>query len=200
MRFRLASLMALLATTALVHAANIITSTGPSPFGFAGQAVFVTGWTQAAVYTNVTIVMALEDNSSGGPIGGVEGTVYLMIKSGRAPPQPTRWPHPLRSRASPIRSRRVRCSLGSRFRRAIIMSCWSQPTRARRPCLWQERAAQMSSRQELQLRFWAQPTRHQPPFIRLPPVLPWARRKAVFLSPSLATRQQRYRRRLCRRP
>jgi hypothetical protein len=82
MRCRFTVLMALLATTALVHAANVISASGPSPFGFGNQAVFVLGWSQGVVYTNVTITMPLEDNSSGGPIGGVEGTVYLMNQIG----------------------------------------------------------------------------------------------------------------------
>jgi hypothetical protein len=82
MRFRFAPLMALLATTALVHAANVINATGPSPFFFGGQAVFVAAWSQGAAYTNVTITMPLEDRSNGGPIGGVEGTVYLMNQIG----------------------------------------------------------------------------------------------------------------------
>jgi hypothetical protein len=82
MRFRFASLMILLATTAFAHAANVINATSPSPFSFGNQAVFVTAWAQGAVYTNVTITMPLEDNSSGGPIGGVEGTVYLMNQIG----------------------------------------------------------------------------------------------------------------------
>jgi hypothetical protein len=79
MRFRFALLTALLATTALVHAANIISSSGPSPFGFGNQAVFVLGWSQGAAYTNVTITMPLEDNTAG---GGIEGTVYLMNQIG----------------------------------------------------------------------------------------------------------------------
>jgi hypothetical protein len=82
MRFRLASLMALVATTALVQAANVINATGPSSVFFGNQAVFVLGWSQGAAYTNVTITMPLEDNTSGGPIGGVEGTVYLMNQIG----------------------------------------------------------------------------------------------------------------------
>ena len=60
-----------------VHAATMLDVTGPSPFGFANQSVIVTAWTQAGTYSNVTITAPLEDNSSGGPIGGVEGVVYL---------------------------------------------------------------------------------------------------------------------------
>jgi hypothetical protein len=78
MRLRFASLMALLATASLVDAANIINATGPSPFGFGNAGVFVTAWAQGVAYANVSIAMPLEDLSSGGPIGGVEGTIYLM--------------------------------------------------------------------------------------------------------------------------
>jgi hypothetical protein len=82
MRFRLASLMALAATTPLAYAANVVNITGPSPFGFTTTLAKLAAWTQGAVYTNVTIRMPLEDNSSGGPIAGVEGTVYLMNQIG----------------------------------------------------------------------------------------------------------------------
>jgi hypothetical protein len=82
MRFRLASLMALLATAAFVNATTIINATGPSPFGFGNASVLVTAWTQGAVYTNVSITMPLRDDSPGLPIGGVEGTVYLTTQIG----------------------------------------------------------------------------------------------------------------------
>lgn len=59
------------------QAVTIYDVTGPSPFGFANQTVLVEGWSQTALYNNVTITAPLEDNSSGGPIAGVEGTVYL---------------------------------------------------------------------------------------------------------------------------
>lgn len=64
------------------HAATIYDVTGPSPFGFANQTVLVEAWNQAAIYNNVTITAPLEDNSSGGPIGGIEGTVYLTTRIG----------------------------------------------------------------------------------------------------------------------
>lgn len=64
------------------QAATIYSVTGPSPFGFANQTVLVEAWSQAAFYNNVTITAPLEDNSSGGPIGGVEGTVYLTNRIG----------------------------------------------------------------------------------------------------------------------
>ena len=64
------------------QAATIYDVTGPSPFGFANQTVLVEGWSQVALYNNVTITAPLEDNSSGGPIGGVEGTVYLTNRIG----------------------------------------------------------------------------------------------------------------------
>ena len=73
----------LLLTAVAAHAATTIYDvTGPSPFGFANQTVLVEGWSQNALYNNVTITAPLEDNSSGGPIGGVEGTVYLTNSIG----------------------------------------------------------------------------------------------------------------------
>ena len=71
-----------LATAGVGHAANVLTITGPAPFGFANQIVMVEAWSQSATYTNVSITLPLEDNSVGGPIGGVEGTVYLMNQIG----------------------------------------------------------------------------------------------------------------------
>ena len=68
----------ILFTAVAANAATIFDVTGPSPFGFANQSVLVTGWRQLATYNSVTITAPLEDNSSGGPIGGVEGVVYLM--------------------------------------------------------------------------------------------------------------------------
>src|ERR1700689_1855570 len=63
-------------------APNIIFTTGTSPFGFTGQPAFVMGWNQSLGYTNVTITAPLEDNTAAGPIGGTEGTVYLMNQVG----------------------------------------------------------------------------------------------------------------------
>jgi hypothetical protein len=74
---RLLILVALLASAPLATAATVFNVTGPSPFGFANQQVLVEGWQQNALYNNVTITAPLEDNTSGGPIAGVEGTVYL---------------------------------------------------------------------------------------------------------------------------
>lgn len=72
----------LLAAVAAHAATTIYGVSGPSPFGFANQTVLVEGWYQNALYNNVTITAPLEDNSSGGPIGGVEGTVYLTNSIG----------------------------------------------------------------------------------------------------------------------
>jgi hypothetical protein len=78
-RMRRSSLLAvILFTAAAANAATIFNVTGPSPFGFANQTVLVTGWSQLATYNNVTITAPLEDNSSGGPIAGTEGVVYLV--------------------------------------------------------------------------------------------------------------------------
>ena len=80
---KIALFFVLLLAAAAAHAATTIYNvTGPSPFGFANQTVLVEGWYQNAVYNNVTITAPLEDNSSGGPIGGTEGTVYLTNKIG----------------------------------------------------------------------------------------------------------------------
>ena len=75
--------LVVLLTAVAAHAATTIYGvSGPSPFGFANQTVLVEGWNQNALYNNVTITAPLEDNSSGGPIGGVEGTVYLTNSIG----------------------------------------------------------------------------------------------------------------------
>lgn len=72
----------LLLTAAAAHAVTIYDVSGPSPFGFANQTVLVEAWRQNALYNNVTITAPLEDNSNGGPIAGVEGTVYLTNSIG----------------------------------------------------------------------------------------------------------------------
>ena len=72
----------LLMAPVAAHAATIYDVSGPGPFGFANQTVLVEGWNQNALYNNVTITAPLEDNSSGGPIAGVEGTVYLTNRIG----------------------------------------------------------------------------------------------------------------------
>lgn len=79
---RLTTLAVLLASTSALHAGNLLTVTGTSPSGFYNQTSFVWGWSQAATYTNVTITMPLEDETTPNPIGGVEGTVYLMNQIG----------------------------------------------------------------------------------------------------------------------
>ena len=77
----------LLATLGLVlagsaQAANIYNVTGPSPFGFQNQHVLYVSWSQSITYTNVSISVPLQDGSSGGPIAGVEGTMYLVNQIG----------------------------------------------------------------------------------------------------------------------
>ncbi len=79
---KIALVFVLLMAPVAAHAVTIYDVTGPSPFGFANQTVLVEGWSQNALYNNVTITAPLEDNSSGGPIGGVEGTVYLKNRIG----------------------------------------------------------------------------------------------------------------------
>jgi hypothetical protein len=75
------AIMACLAFSAVTHAANIFTLSGPSPFGFGGFALQMQSWNQTTTYTNVSITMPLAD-LSGPPIAGVEGTVYLMRQIG----------------------------------------------------------------------------------------------------------------------
>jgi hypothetical protein len=60
--------------------------TAPSGLGFSDTAQAV-GFQTTAFYTNVTISMPLLDGSSGAPIGGTEGTAYLVnaINTGAAP-------------------------------------------------------------------------------------------------------------------
>jgi len=71
---------ALLASSAL-PAANIITVTGSSGFGFSGTVV-VEGWSQTVGYNHVTISAPLQDQTSGGPLSGVEGVAYLVNQIG----------------------------------------------------------------------------------------------------------------------
>ncbi|MEJ2697314.1 MAG: hypothetical protein P8013_11775 [Candidatus Sulfobium sp.] len=78
----LISAFALLVTVGVGHAANVLTITGPQPFGFYNQIVMVEGWSQTVTYSNVSITMPLVDQSVEGPIGGVEGTVYLVNQIG----------------------------------------------------------------------------------------------------------------------
>jgi hypothetical protein len=76
MRYRLAVLTVMF-TAAAANAANIFTLTGTTQFGFSDTAQ-VQAFRTSALSTNVTIAMPLKDESSGGPIAGTEGTVYLM--------------------------------------------------------------------------------------------------------------------------
>ena len=77
MLLRLLAVTLLLTTASLLSAANVFTVTAPSgaSFGDTAQAV---GFRTTTFYTNVTISMPLLDGSSGGPIGGTEGTAYLV--------------------------------------------------------------------------------------------------------------------------
>ena len=82
MRSKFTAMTVVLAACAVSNAANILTISGPSPFGFFNPQVLVEGWTQTGTFTNVSITMPFEDNSLSGPISGVEGTVYLMNQVG----------------------------------------------------------------------------------------------------------------------
>jgi hypothetical protein len=82
MKNRFAPILAFLVMSGVTQAANVFSITGSSTFGFANQKVLVQAWSQVSIYSNVTITMPLADLSSGGPIGGVEGTVYLMNQIG----------------------------------------------------------------------------------------------------------------------
>ena len=76
MRYRIYA-VPLFATASLLSAANVFTATAPSgaSFGDTAQAV---AFRTTTFYRNVTISMPLLDGSSGGPIGGTEGTAYLV--------------------------------------------------------------------------------------------------------------------------
>ncbi|MGE8317766.1 MAG: hypothetical protein ACN6O3_03410 [Comamonas sp.] len=65
-----------------LQAATLYNVTGPDPFGFVNQHVMPMAWSQTNTYTNVTISAPLADFSNGGPIGGTEGTVYLVNQIG----------------------------------------------------------------------------------------------------------------------
>jgi hypothetical protein len=80
MRLRFVMIAAVLAA-ATTQAANVFTVTGSNGFGFAGS-VIVEGWSQTVGYTGVTITAPLEDFTPGGPIGTVEGVVYLVNQIG----------------------------------------------------------------------------------------------------------------------
>jgi len=79
---KLSILIGLLVWSVAAQAANVFDVTGPAPFGFFSQEVSVIGWSQATTYTNVSITAPLRDISTGGPIGGVEGVVYLVNQIG----------------------------------------------------------------------------------------------------------------------
>jgi len=72
----------LLTITVALQAANVFNVTGPAPFGITGEIADVISWTQTTTFATVTITMPLEDITAGGPISGVEGTVYLMNQIG----------------------------------------------------------------------------------------------------------------------
>lgn len=72
----------LLTCCGVTYADTLLNITGSDPFGFANQQVMVLGWNQTTNYTGVNISMPLEDLSTGGPISGVEGTVYLVNQIG----------------------------------------------------------------------------------------------------------------------
>ena len=82
MLFKISAIAALLTANVALEAGNVFSVTGPTPFAITGETGDVFSWTQASGYTNVTITMPFEDVTSGGPIGGVEGTVYLMKQVG----------------------------------------------------------------------------------------------------------------------
>lgn len=134
MRFRFVSFMAILATAGLVNGANIINATGPSPFGFGGAQVFVTARAQGLTYTNLMNQI--------GPGATAANQVAL----------------PVAISGLTMRSRRGHRSAGSRLRRGNIFSCWSQPTRSRRPCLRRDRAVR-GWRRGLRSAFWVWETR-----------------------------------------
>ena len=70
-----------MALSAITHAANIFTLSGPQPFGFSGFPLLMQSWSQTTTYTNVSITMPLADFST--PVNaGVEGKVYLMRQIG----------------------------------------------------------------------------------------------------------------------
>lgn len=81
---RLAFLLAAVLSICGVPArgATILDVSGPDPFGFGSQRAFATGWHQTTTFTNVSISMPLSDNTAGGPIGGVQGVVFLMNQIG----------------------------------------------------------------------------------------------------------------------
>jgi hypothetical protein len=79
---RLLGIVTLLSANVALHAANIFNVTGPTPFNITGEIADVISWGQSTAYTNVTITMPLADVTGGGPIGGVEATVYLMNQVG----------------------------------------------------------------------------------------------------------------------
>ncbi len=82
MRLRLVGMLAVLAAS-VGSAANIITVTGSNILTVPGVGtLWVTSWTQTTGYQNVTITAPLIDATAGGPIGGTEGTVYLVNQVG----------------------------------------------------------------------------------------------------------------------
>ncbi len=82
MPIKLPLIAALLMSGLAANAATIVNVTGPSPFGFGSSIGIVEGFNLTTAYTGVSITMPLQDNSVGGPIGGTEGTIYLVNQIG----------------------------------------------------------------------------------------------------------------------
>ena len=75
------AVLAFLTTSAVANAASVLTVAGP-PVSFVNQQVLSMSWGQSVTYSNIAITMPLQDSTLGGPIGGVEGTAYLMNQIG----------------------------------------------------------------------------------------------------------------------
>src|SRR6266536_5202417 len=75
------AVLAFLLASGVADAANVLTVAGTAG-GFGNQGVLIMSWGQSVTYSNVAITMPLQDGTPGGPIGGVEGTVYLMNSVG----------------------------------------------------------------------------------------------------------------------
>jgi hypothetical protein len=63
------------------YGGTIESITGSNPFGFTGT-FLAEGWNETTGYTGVNIAVSLADQTPGGPLSGVEGTVYLMDQYG----------------------------------------------------------------------------------------------------------------------
>jgi hypothetical protein len=82
MMIKFSAIAVVLTASVALHAANVFTVTGSPGFALVSEFAEVVSWNQSSTYANVTITMPLEDVTSGGPIGGVEGTVYLLNQIG----------------------------------------------------------------------------------------------------------------------